>query len=295
MNPALRNGVLMALAAAMLWGVSGTLGQFLFQQRGVDVKWLITVRLLLSGLLLFIYGFLSRSAGLWAIWKDRNSILQLIFFSITGITAVQYTYFEAINYSNAATATVLQYLGPVLIAIYLAIKYRRLPSSMDLLAILLAVVGTYLLVTHGDFGQLNITRTALFFGLASAVTLAIYTLQPISLMNKYGALPVLTWGMLIGGVLFSFLSPPWRISGNWDVSAYLSTAFIIVFATAIAFLIYLRAVQLIGAQKSSLLASAEPLAATLLAVIWLNVPFGWMDWIGSLCIVSTVFLLTKKT
>src|SRR5690606_9630541 len=85
------------------------------------------------------------------------------------------------------------------------------------------------------------------------------------------------------------------ISGIWDVSAYLSTAFIIVFGTAIAFLIYLRAVQLIGAQKSSLLASAEPLAATVLAVIWLNVPFSMMDWIGSICIVSTVFLLTKKT
>lgn len=283
----------MALTAAVFWGISGTLGQFLFQQRGVDVKWLITVRLLLSGVILLGYGYFSKYPGLWTIWKDRRSILGLAIFSVTGITAVQYTYFEAINHSNAATATVLQYLGPVLIAMFLSIRHKRLPSGLDVLAILLAVIGTYLLVTGGDFRQLNITRTAMVFGLASAVTLAIYTLQPISLMNKYGALPVLTWGMLIGGILFSFISTPWSVPGQWDLSAYLSIAFIIIFATALAFLLYLKAVQLIGAQKSSLLASAEPLAATLLAVLWLNVSFGWTDWVGSFCIVSTVFLLSK--
>lgn len=294
MHSNLKSGIVLALTAAMFWGISGTVGQFLFQQRGVDVKWLITVRLLLSGVLLLVYGYFSKGTDLWAIWKDRRSILGLIIFSITGITAVQYTYFEAIKQSNAATATVLQYLGPVLIAVYLSIQNRRMPSAVDSLAILLAVVGTFLLVTHGDYRQLTITRTALFFGLASAVTLAIYTLQPIPLLNKYGSLPVLGWGMLIGGMIFSLISPPWVISGTWDLPAILSIAFIIVFATAIAFLLYLNAVQLIGAQKSSLLASAEPLAATLLAVVWLGVSFGWMDWAGSICIVSTVFLLSRK-
>ena len=294
MNLALRNGVLLALIAAVFWGVSGTLGQFLFHERGVEVKWLITIRLLLSGILLLAYGLFRKSPGLWKIWKDKKSILGLVTFSVTGITAVQYTYFEAINHSNAATATVLQYLGPVLIAIFLSVKYKQLPSKLNTIAILLAVIGTYLLVTHGDFRQLTITPTALIFGLASAVTLAIYTLQPIALLNKYGAMPVLSWGMLIGGILFSFISPPWSVSGYWDLSALLSVAFIIVFATAVAFLFYLNAVQLIGAQKSSLLASAEPLAATILAVIWLQVPFGWLDWIGSICIISTVFLLSRK-
>ena len=50
---------------------------------------------------------------------------------------------------------------------------------------------------------------------------------------------------------------------------------------------------MIGAQTTSLLASAEPLSATVMAVFWLNVPFGLMDWIGTICIVFTILLLAK--
>lgn len=291
----LRLGIALALFAATLWGVSGTFGQYVFQDKNVGVSWMLTMRLLVSGVILFLYGqFTAGAKAMAAVWKDRRSMWHLILFSITGITAVQYTYFEAIKHSNAATATVLQYVAPVLIAVYLTLRYKRLPRPIELLAILLAVVGTILLVTHGQFNQLTITRTALFFGLASAVTLAIYTLQPISLIRKYGAVPVLAWGMLIGGLLSSFFTPPWEVSGQWDGGTYLATGFIILLGTAAAFLAYLNAVQLIGGQKASLLASVEPLSATLLAVVWLHVPFGILDWIGTICIISTVFLLSKK-
>ncbi|WP_370900136.1 EamA family transporter [Chryseobacterium gossypii] len=68
-----------------------------------------------------------------------------------------------------------------------------------------------------------------------------------------------------------------------------------IFGTLIAFYSYLTAVQIIGGQKSSLLASVEPLSATVLAVLWLNVSFTTIDWIGSVFIISTVFLLSRKT
>ncbi|MDR6339397.1 drug/metabolite transporter (DMT)-like permease [Filimonas zeae] len=56
----------------------------------------------------------------------------------------------------------------------------------------------------------------------------------------------------------------------------------------------MSAVKLIGGQKSSLLASAEPLSAAVLAVVWLGTSFMVLDWIGSLCIISTVFLLSAS-
>lgn len=293
MSQDIRRGVALALFAAIMWGVSGTLGQYLFQQKGVDVTWLLTMRLLVSGVILLAYASRVAKADIWSIWKSRLSAGQLMVFSITGITAVQYTYFEAIKHSNAATATVLQFVAPVLIAIWLALRYRRIPQARELIAIILAVIGTVLLVTHGNLEQLTITRTALYFGLGSAIALAIYTLQPVPLLRRYGALPVLGWGMLIGALISSCFRAPWEVSGDWDLSTYLSSSYIIILGTAIAFLAYLNAVQLIGGQKTSLLASVEPLAATLLAVVWLQVPFGLMDWVGTLCIVSTVFLLTR--
>ncbi|WP_336961708.1 DMT family transporter [Chryseobacterium contaminans] len=287
-------GFCLAVMAALFWGVSGTFAQFLFQQRGINIEWMITIRLLVSGFFLLIFAKFGEKSDLFEIWKDKKDAVQLVIFSITGMLAVQYTYFAAIKYSNAATATVLQYAGPVIIAVYLAFKNKRFPVILEVIAIILAVLGTVLLVTHGDISSLSISGIALFFGLASAVALAVYTLQPVKLMSKYKSSLVIGWGMLCGGMVFSFVKAPWDIQGSWDLQAFGYTVFIVIFGTLIAFYAYLSAVQIIGGQKTSLLASMEPLSATVLAVLWLNVSYSAVDWIGSIFIISTVFLLSIK-
>ena len=285
-------GSILALSAAILWGLSGTFSQFLFQQKGVGVQWLVTIRLLASGLLLLFYAALIQKQHLWLVWKNKKDICALITFSIFGMVAIQYTYFAAIRFSNAGTATVLQYAGPGMIAIFLAIKNKQWPTWNTILAISLATIGTILLVTHGNFHTLVISKAALILGLASAISLAIYTLQPIRLLRHYKATVTIGWAMFLGGLLFSFIKAPWQISGTWDCNAVISAIFIILFGTITAFTLYLSSVKLIGGQMASLLASAEPLSATLLAVWWLHTPFTLIDWIGSLCIISTVFLLS---
>ena len=287
-------GFTLAIIAAIMWGVSGTFAQFLFQQRGINVDWLITLRMLVSGSILLLFAVFIEKCDLWSIWKNKKDALQLLIFSFTGMLAVQYTYFAAIKHSNAATATVLQYVGPVIIAVFLAFKYKKLPNSTEFIAIALAILGTFLLVTHGDIQSLSISGIAFFFGIASAVALAIYTLQPVRLLVKYKSSLVIGWGLFLGGMGFSLLKAPLNMGGIWDIQAYLYTAFIVVFGTLIAFYAYLTAVKIIGGQKTSLLASAEPLSATILAVLWLNVTFSGMDWLGSLCIVSTIYLLSRK-
>src|SRR5690606_32302858 len=114
------------------------------------------------------------------------------------------------------------------------------------------------------------------------------------LLGKYKSSVVIGWGMLSGGLGFGLLRTPFSIDGIWDLQTYLYTTFIVLFGTLIAFYAYLTAVKILGGQKTSLLASAEPLSATILAVLWLNVPFSGMDWLGSFCIISTIFLLSRK-
>src|SRR5690606_1325100 len=88
-------GVLMGLIAATLWGVSGTCGQFLFQQRGISVAWLMSVRMLGAGTLLLIAAMLRKDGHVLAIWRERSSRRKLLTFGIVGMLAVQYTYFAA--------------------------------------------------------------------------------------------------------------------------------------------------------------------------------------------------------
>lgn len=280
--------------AAMLWGVSGTCGQFLFQQRGISVEWLMSARMLGAGSLLLLTAVIQKDKDILGIWKDKTSRKKLLIFGIFGMLTVQYSYFAAIKYSNAATATILQFSAPVLIALYLALRHAQRLSVFEYLAILLAVTGTFLLVTHGNIHTLNISPFAFILGMASAVSLAVYTLLPGELLKKHTALSVIGWGLFIGGIAISCVKAPWHPDGVWDVYTYANAFFVVIFGTLLPFYMYLKAVQMIGGQKASLLTSAEPLSATLIAVAWLGISFKAIDWVGALFIIATVFMLSMK-
>lgn len=287
-------GFILAITAAILWGISGVCAQFVFQQKQVDIEWMVTVRLLVAGAALLLYSASRPNARIWHIWRSTRSAFDLLAFSLFGMLAVQYTYFAAIKHSNAATGTVLQYLGPVFIALYFSILRKRLPSRLESVAIFFACSGTLLLVTHGDPSSMKISGLALFWGLSSAIALAFYTIHPVRLLRENSAANVVGWSMVVGGLALSLFSKPWNIPGVWDMQTVSGAGFIIVFGTLLSFYAYLAAVKLIGPQKTSLLACAEPLAATVVGVLWLDIPFGTMDWTGSLCILATLFILSRK-
>ncbi|WP_281234015.1 DMT family transporter [Flavobacterium gelatinilyticum] len=104
MNKVILKGFVLAIMAAIFWGISGTFGQFLFQERGVNVEWLITVRMLVSGIILLIYARFYEKAAVFKIWYSKKDVIQLLVFSIAGMLSVQYTYFAAIKHSNAGNS-----------------------------------------------------------------------------------------------------------------------------------------------------------------------------------------------
>ena len=287
-----RIGFVCAVTAATLFGVGGTFAQFLFQHRGVSIDWLVTMRLLCAGSALLAISAIKQGRGILAIW--RTDAVAIILFGLIGMMPVQYTYMAAINASNTATATVLQFTAPAMIAVWIALTRRRLPNGREIAAIALAMLGTFFLVAHGRLGALSISALALFWGLASAVAAAFNSIQPARILRQYGASAVGGWGMLVGGAALSFLHPPWKVQGQWDTISYVFMAFVILAGTLAAFYLYIKALRLIGAQKTSLLSCAEPLSAALLAVFWLGVSWGAMDWLGTLCILATIALLARE-
>ncbi|PLR81938.1 DMT family transporter [Bacillus sp. V33-4] len=287
-------GIILVLAGTTLWGVSGTVAQFLFQEKNYQADWLVVVRLLISGMILLaLSGARQGKKKLFSVWSDKNGWLSIVLFGLVGMLGVQYTYFAAIEASNAATATLLQYLGPVFITLYLALRTKSWPGIRQIIAVILALAGTYLLVTAGTPSSLAISGTALFWGLASALALAFYTVQPLKLLKEHGTISVIGWGMVIGGIGMSFVAPPWEVHGEASISAVLAILFVILFGTLIAFFCYLESLKYLQPSETSLLACAEPLSAALLAVIWLNTPFGLAEWGGAVCIIITVILLSS--
>ena len=284
-------GMLSTFVGGTLWGINGVMGNYLFLNKNVTTPWLIPYRLILAGFLLLGYLYYKKGTKIFDVLKNPKDLFQIVLFGFIGMLGTQYTYFSAIQFSNAAIATVLTYFGPTLVLIYMCLREKRKPLKYEIVSICLSSFGVFLLATHGDFTSLQISFKALVWGILSALSVVFYTVQPESLLKKYGASIVVAWGMMIGGIFIAFVAKPWNISVTFDFITFLVLMLIIVFGTIIAFILYLTGVNIIGPTKASIIACIEPVAATICAILFLGVTFDFLDVIGFLCIISTIFIV----
>ena len=118
-------GMGLAIMGALLWGLSGTSVQFLENAKHLNVEWLLEVRLFVAGLLTILLAYMQDGIRIFDIFKNANDFGKLLIFGILGIALAQYTYFRAIAISGVGVATVLQYVAPTLIIIYLFLRYFK--------------------------------------------------------------------------------------------------------------------------------------------------------------------------
>ena len=284
-------GMLSTFVGGTLWGINGVMGSFLFLYKNVTTAWLIPYRLVLAGFLLLGYLYYKKGSKVFEILKNPKDLFQIILFGLIGMLGTQYTYFSAIQYSNAAIATVLTYFGPTLVLIFVCLKEKRKPLKYEIVAILLSSFGVFLLATHGNITNLQISFKALVWGMLSAMSVVFYTIQPEKLLEKYGAPMVVAWGMILGGVFITFIIKPWNIDVIFDFTTFFVFILIIIFGTIVAFILYLTGVNIIGPTKASIIACIEPVAATICAILFLGVHFSFLDLVGFICIISTIFIV----
>ena len=288
-------GVIFTLAGGCLWGLSGSCGQYLFTNYQVNSSWLTVVRMLVAGVSLVLFALLRQRDKAIGIWKVKEDAVQQVVFALGGLMFCQYAYLTAISYSNAATATVLQYLGPVLIMLLVCAVHRRLPNLREGVAVILAVLGTFLLATHGNIATMVLSKQGFTWGMLAAVRLMCYTLLPDRIIPKWGSIVVTGYGMLIGGIVLALLVQVWKIPVSLDLKGWLAVGGVAVLGTLVAYTMYLQGVADVGPVHASMLSSIEPVSATLCSVFWLHTSFQPIDLVGFLCVLATIFLLAKKT
>ncbi len=286
-----QKGILLASSAGIFWGIQGPVSQYLFAAVNLSPEWLMAVKMLLAGLAILLYVRIGQRQPITTIFKRPGDGFHLIAYVIFGLAAVQYAYLLMVQASNAATATVMQSLGTVMIVIITVVFYRKYPRWQETTAVLVALLGTWLLVTKGNLAHLAISPHALLIGLVLALSGAMQTLIPIKLINRYGSLMVIGWGMLLGGLIFSVINPVWQNTPPLTLSVILGVGFIVLFGTILAYLCFTASLKYISPTVAGLLDVFEPLSATLGAVLFLNTSFSGAETIGAILTISTVFIL----
>ncbi len=285
MSKALK-GTLFTVIAGIAWGLSGTSGQYLMAH-GISALVLTNIRLILLSYIKSKEQFIS-------FLKDKSSLFSLLSFSLFGLFLNQLAYLSAIQETNAGTATVLQYVCPVGILAYTCIKDKVTPTIAEIISMILAIGGTFLIATHGQLDQLSMTPAGLFWGLFSALTYALYIILPINLIQKWRSILVIGVGMMISG----FLAVPFTgiigaiIPLSFDI--FLAFAGIILVGTVFAYTAFLKGASMIGPVKSSLLASIEPISAVFFAFMIMGDIFYPVDFLGMAMILLAVTIISLK-
>ena len=290
-------GYLITIFASIAWGFSGVCSEFLMKEYHADPYWLTAIRMLLAAPTTMAF-LLIKDRGISELHKkllhNRRSYLPMVIYSVFGLAASQLTYVVAIGYSNAGTATVIEFLGPILIVLFVCITARRLPKYTELFAIFFALFGTFILATHGKIDSLVISTQALNWGLASAIGFALYTLIPVKLIRRYGSELVVAYGFIIGGIILGLIVRVWNFSITWDLMSILAMSGLVIIGTTFAFSLFLQGVGDIGPVRASLISCLQPISAAFFSFLLVGTQFTLLDISGMALILAGVIIVSLK-
>lgn len=287
-------GIILTLLGATLWGVSGTSVQFVGNFRNMNLEWLLTMRLITAGLLTVLYGWVRQGNAIFNVFRNWRDTLGLVIFGVFGMALCQYTYFRSIVIAGAGIATVLQYLAPSMIIIYLLVRYGKRPSTGEIISVILALAGTICLMGNNGFSFESFRSDVLFWGLLSAVGVAVYSVSPVRLLATYGTIPIVGFGMLLSGLVAAVLFHQPHSYATWDVWTVVGCFNVVFLGTIVSFNAYLEGVKRIGAVSGSILSSIEPISAAFFGWALLGNQFNWVGILGMAMIITTVIIIALE-
>lgn len=287
-------GVILASLAASLWSISGVSGEILFKKYHFSSNWLVSIRTLVSGMILLGIVKIIEKKDIFLPLKNKKDLIGLLLFGSAGMYLVQFTYFKTIELSNVSFATILQFTAPFYIFLYESIKNKKIPSLLTIFLLISTALGADLIATKGNISNLSFSIEALFYGILSAMMIAFYTLYPKKLIQKYGSITVVGWAMIVGAIISNGIHPFWNVEGVINIYSIIQVFIVVIIGTAIAYLMYISSLKYISSSLAGILTAFEPVLAAILSILLFGLSFSIFEIIGFILVFLSVFILEKK-
>ena len=256
-----RLGYALAASAATLWALNGSIARFLLDDhmpaaRLAELRSVCTFVAIGAALALYRPRMLR---------VERRDLRQFVLFGMVGLSGVTAFYFAAIARLEIGVALTIQYLGPVLLLVWLKLVHRRsLPGSLWTVAAL-SVIGCFFVVGAYQPGALNAVGIAAALG--SMVTFAIYLFAAEKLGQRYAPATTLAWGFGLSSVFWLVTQPIWTfplapLSSTRNV---LFALYVVIGGTLIPFACMIAATRHLPAARAGVVATLEPVLGAALA------------------------------
>ena len=282
-------GPALIILAAVFWGSMGLFVRPL-SARGFSSLQITSARLTLGALVFCGILLLRDPQGFRIRRKDVPLFLGLGLASVLFFTVC---YFTAITMMPLSTAAILLYTSPIWIMLMSVLFFREKLSARKLLALALAFGGCVLV---SGFSGGGLTTAGLLLGLGAGFGYGLYSIFGTVALRRYSPLTVTTWAFVISAVGSWFISRPADMLAK--IAAAPSPAGLLLFflltalvTAVVPYLSYTQGLQTVEASRAGIIATIEPLVATLVGVLVFSEPMTLMNCLGIAMILSAVVLL----
>lgn len=286
-------GPLLIIVAGCFWG---SMGIFVRQlaSRGFTSVQIVSIRVTLAALVFSGLLLVRDRAGFRIAPRDLPLFLGLGFGSILFFTVC---YFTAINMMSLSAAAILLYTSPIWIMLMSLLFFHEKLNRKKILALALAFAGCVLV--SGLSGN-GVSLIGLLVGLGSGIGYGLYSILGTIALRRYSPYTVTAYTFLFAA------AGSWIICNPGDMiskfSAAPDPAFLLLFCcltalvtAVIPFLAYTLGLQTVEASKAGIIATVEPMVATLIGIVFFSEPITLLSGLGILLILGAVILLNWKS
>ncbi len=274
------------LAAAALWGIIGVWNRRLMAG-GLSPYSIVVVRNC-GGLVLLTAVMALRDRSVFRVERQH-----LKYFFGTGVVSVvlfTVCYFSCQEICSLAVASILLYTAPAIVVVLSALLWREPVTKKKLLALGLTLVGCALVC--GVFsGALTVTGGGIALGLGAGFFYALYSIFGRYALAHYGPMTVTVWTFVFAGAASLVLVRPAELAALAQPSMALTAVGLVVCSTVLPYILYTRGLARVEAGKASILASLEPVVASVAGVVLFGEPMSPLTAAGIVCVLAGVYIL----
>ncbi len=286
-----RAGTISVLLAGSLFATSGVLIKHLVQGYGLQPLTVVAVRTALAALMLF--GFLGvRDRKLLRI--RARDIPFFLLFGLVCMALLQASWAYAVSLIDVGVAVVLNYTAPAWAALFAWPLLGERINRQKGIALLLTTTGVALIVHIFDAQFLSLNVVGLLWGLASGVLYGLYSIFIRRALKRYSFWTIITYAFAAGALfLLATQSPSRMVSAFAQPGAALWLVILALVPTLAGHTLFASGLRFLEATVATILATIEPVMATLWAALFLGESLTWPQIVGGALVIAGVVALQR--
>ncbi|WP_142414083.1 DMT family transporter [Hathewaya massiliensis] len=283
----------MVILGATFWGIIGIFVKGLYDLGFSSIQ-ISFLRVFSAAIILSIYVLLTNKKAFKIKFRD---IYYFIGTGIISIVIFNYCYFVAIKETSLSVAAILLYTAPSFVTVFSYLIFKEKITLNKLISLILTFLGCILVTGYFDSSSNKVSTIGLFCGIGSGIAYALYSIFGKLALKKYSSMTVTLYSFIlatIGAFPLIPIKKTFSLTLNTKVIAY--TLGLGLFSTVLAFLFYTIGLENLEPSKASILATVEPVVATLTSLIVFKQPMSISQIEGIMLVICALLIvgLNKK-